>query len=59
MLSPSEFDRLNSQSHFMSAEQQGLNDEQAGRIVTESLVTGINIYPYHATLKTLWILTNY
>ena len=35
VLSPSEFDRLNSQSHFMSAVQQGLNDEQAGRIVDD------------------------
>ncbi len=41
VLSPSEFDRLNSQSHFMSAVQQGLNDEQAGRIVDDDELDAI------------------
>ncbi|WP_411727482.1 type II toxin-antitoxin system Phd/YefM family antitoxin [Methyloglobulus sp.] len=35
VLSPNEFDRLNAQSRFISAVQQGLNDEQAGRVIDE------------------------
>lgn len=36
VLSPSEFDRLNAQARFISAVQQGLNDEQAGRIIDDN-----------------------
>ncbi|MEI7994301.1 MAG: type II toxin-antitoxin system Phd/YefM family antitoxin [Methylococcaceae bacterium] len=32
VLSPGEFDRLNTQAKFIFAIQQGLNDEQAGRV---------------------------
>jgi prevent-host-death family protein len=32
VLSPNEFDRLNTQARFISAVQQGLNDGQAGRV---------------------------
>ncbi len=37
VLSPSEFDRLNSQARFIIAVQQGLNDEQAGRVIDDEL----------------------
>lgn len=35
VLSPNEFDRLNAQVRFISAVQQGLNDEQAGRVIDD------------------------
>ncbi len=35
VLSPNEFDRLNAQARFISAVQQGLNDEQAGRVIDD------------------------
>ncbi|MDP1772676.1 MAG: type II toxin-antitoxin system Phd/YefM family antitoxin [Methylobacter sp.] len=35
VLSPSEFDRLNAQARFILAVNQGLNDEQAGRVIDD------------------------
>ncbi|MDT4332440.1 type II toxin-antitoxin system Phd/YefM family antitoxin [Methylomonas sp. MED-D] len=35
VLSPSEFDRLNSQARFVSAVRQGLDDIQAGRVIED------------------------
>lgn len=35
VLSPTEFDRLNTQARFIFAVQQGLNDEQAGRVIED------------------------
>jgi prevent-host-death family protein len=35
VLSPNEFDRLNAQARFISAVHQGLNDEQAGRVIDD------------------------
>ena len=35
VLSPGEFDRLNAQARFIFAVQQGLNDEQAGRVIDD------------------------
>lgn len=41
VLSPGEFDRLNAQAHFISAVQQGLNDEQAGRVIDDDELDSI------------------
>lgn len=41
VLSPSEFDRLNAQARFISAVQQGLNDEQAGRVIGDDQLDGL------------------
>ena len=41
VLSPNEFDRLNAQARFISAVQQGLNDEQAGRVVDDDELDAI------------------
>ena len=38
VLSPSEFDRLNTQSSFLSAVQQGLDDVQAGRVIDDDML---------------------
>ncbi|MDX8126544.1 type II toxin-antitoxin system Phd/YefM family antitoxin [Methylomonas sp. OY6] len=38
VLSPSEFDRLNTQARFISAVQQGLNDVQAGRVIDDEML---------------------
>ena len=35
VLSPGEFDRLNAQARFISAVQQGLNDDQTGRVIND------------------------
>jgi prevent-host-death family protein len=35
VLSPHEFDRLNAQDRFILAVNQGLNDEQAGRVIDD------------------------
>jgi prevent-host-death family protein len=41
VLSPGEFDRLNAQARFISAVQQGLNDEQAGRVINDDELDAI------------------
>ncbi len=41
VLSPSEFDRLSTQARFISAVQQGLNDEQAGRVLDDDELDAI------------------
>ena len=41
VLSPGEFDRLNAQARFISAVQQGLNDEQAGRVIDDDELDAI------------------
>jgi prevent-host-death family protein len=41
VLSPNEFDRLNTQARFISAVQQGLNDEQAGRVFDDDELDAI------------------
>jgi len=41
VLSPNEFDRLNAQVRFISAVQQGLNDEQAGRVIDDDELDAI------------------
>ncbi|TAN65158.1 MAG: type II toxin-antitoxin system Phd/YefM family antitoxin [Methylobacter sp.] len=41
VLSPNEFDRLNSQALFILAVQQGLNDEQAGRVIDDDELDAI------------------
>jgi prevent-host-death family protein len=42
VLSPGEFDRLNAQARFISAVQQGLNDEeQAGRVIDDNELDAI------------------
>lgn len=41
VLSPSEFDRLNTQALFISAVRQGLNDEQAGRVIDDNELDAI------------------
>ncbi len=38
VLSPSEFYRLNTQSRFLSAVQQGLDDVQAGRVIDDDIL---------------------
>lgn len=38
VLSPSEFDRLNTHARFISAVQQGLNDVQAGRVIDDEML---------------------
>ncbi len=38
VLSPSEFDRLNTQPRFLSAVQQGLEDVQAGRVIDDDML---------------------
>ena len=38
VLSPSEFDRLNTQFRFLSAVQQGLDDVQAGRVIDDDML---------------------
>ena len=38
VLSPSEFDPLNTQSRFLSAVQQGLEDVQAGRVIDDDML---------------------
>ncbi len=38
MLSPSEFERLNTQSRFLSARQQGLDDAQADRVINDDML---------------------
>ncbi|WP_347988668.1 type II toxin-antitoxin system Phd/YefM family antitoxin [Methylomonas sp. AM2-LC] len=38
VLSPSEFDRLNAQTRFISAVQQGLEDVQAGRVIDDQML---------------------
>ena len=38
VLSPSEFDRLNTQPRFLSAVQQGLDDVQAGRVIDDDIL---------------------
>ena len=38
VLSPSEFDRLQYQSRFISAVQEGLADAEAGRIVEDDML---------------------
>ena len=38
VLSPSEFDRLNAQSRFIAAVQQGLDDVQAGRVIEDQML---------------------
>ena len=38
VLSPSEFDRLNTQSRFLSAVQQGLDDVKAGRVIDDDML---------------------
>jgi hypothetical protein len=38
VLSPSEFDRLNTQPRFLSAVQQGLDDVQAGRVIDDDML---------------------
>jgi len=40
-MSPGEFDRLNTQARFISAVQQGLNDEQAGRVIDDDELDAI------------------
>lgn len=39
VLSPVEFDRLNEQAHFIAAVQQGMDDEQAGRSISDDELT--------------------
>ena len=41
VLSPSEFDRLNAQSRFISAVQQGLDDVQAGRVIDDDSLDAV------------------
>ena len=41
VLSPSEFDRLNAQSRFISAVQQGLDDVQAGRVIDDDRLDAV------------------
>ncbi|MCX7099928.1 MAG: type II toxin-antitoxin system Phd/YefM family antitoxin [Methylobacter sp.] len=41
VLSPSEFDRLNAQSRFISAVQQGLDDIQAGRVIDDDMLDDV------------------
>ncbi|PKM10179.1 MAG: prevent-host-death protein [Gammaproteobacteria bacterium HGW-Gammaproteobacteria-3] len=41
VLSPAEFDRLNTQARFIFAVQQGLNDEQAGRVIDDDALDAI------------------
>jgi predicted transcriptional regulator len=36
LLSPEEFDRLTSQAHFISAVQEGLDDAEAGRAISDA-----------------------
>ena len=38
VLSPSEFNRLNAQTRFISAVQQGLEDVQAGRVIDDQML---------------------
>ena len=38
MLLPSEFERLNTQSRFLSAVQQALDDVQAGRVIDDDML---------------------
>ena len=38
VLSPSEFDRLNTQPRFLSAVQKGLEDVQAGRVIDDDML---------------------
>ena len=38
VLSPSKFERLNTQSRFLSAVQQGLDDAQAGRVIDDDML---------------------
>jgi predicted transcriptional regulator len=40
-LSPGEFDRLNAQARFISAIQEGLNDEQAGWVIDDDELDAI------------------
>ncbi|MEI8210060.1 MAG: type II toxin-antitoxin system Phd/YefM family antitoxin [Methylococcales bacterium] len=40
-LSPNEFDRLNAQSRFISAVQQGLDDVQAGRVIDDDSLDAV------------------
>ncbi len=41
VLSPSEFDRLNTQARFISAVQQGLDDIQAGRVIDDDMLDDV------------------
>ncbi|MDP3528228.1 MAG: type II toxin-antitoxin system Phd/YefM family antitoxin [Methylicorpusculum sp.] len=41
VVSPTEFDRLNTQARFIFAVQQGLNDEQAGRVIDDDELDAI------------------
>jgi prevent-host-death family protein len=41
VLSPTEFDRLNAQAQFILAVHQGLNDEQAGRVIDDDELDAI------------------
>ena len=39
VLSPAEFDRLNTHARFVDAVQRGLDDEQAGRVISDDELT--------------------
>jgi len=41
VLSPAEFDRLNEQARFSAAVRQGLDDEQAGRLVEDEALDAL------------------
>ena len=41
MLSPNEYDRLNNQCQFLAAMQEGLNDEQSGRIIEDDALDSL------------------
>ncbi|MCA9647918.1 MAG: type II toxin-antitoxin system Phd/YefM family antitoxin [Polyangiaceae bacterium] len=41
LLSPEEFDRLTAQARFVAAVQEGLEDQAAGRVVSDDELTGL------------------
>ena len=41
VVSPAEYDRLNEQSRFIAAVRQGLEDEQAGRLIDDEVIDDI------------------
>ena len=41
VVSPAKYDRLNEQSRFIAAVRQGLEDEQAGRLIDDEAIDDI------------------
>jgi prevent-host-death family protein len=41
VLSPGEFDWLNTQAEFIFAVQQGLNDDQTGRVINDDVLDAV------------------